>query len=189
MVFNSAAGGDGLLIMSGAPTNLPGVFVGRSTGLKIAGVPDAASLALGAPGEDVTATATPDGWSGLRVWDYTDPANPVLASTFNTVCSADPLDVSCDPAGTYSSHNVIVETVDGQVKAYVSWYTDGMLILDITDPANPVELARFSKPRSDFWGVYKTPGEPLIYGSDRNGGLWIFQELGSGFGRGGGRRP
>src|SRR5918996_3519956 len=29
-------------------------------------------------------------WSGIRVWDYSDPQNPVLASTFNTVCSASP---------------------------------------------------------------------------------------------------
>ena len=27
-------------------------------------------------------------WSGLRIWDYSDPASPVLAATFNTVCSA-----------------------------------------------------------------------------------------------------
>ena len=34
----------------------------------------------------------------------------------------------------------------------------------------------------DFWGVGKQPGEPWIYGSDRNGGLYIFKEQGSGSG-------
>ncbi len=137
----------------------------------------------------------PNGWSGFRVWDYSDPANPILASTFNTVCSADPVDPSCNPAGTYSSHNVIVETTDdGRVKAYIAWYWDGMVILDITDPYNPVETARFfdNSPEfltsnggqpHDFWGVYKVPGEPWIYGSDRNGGLSIFKEYGAGSGK------
>lgn len=149
-------------------------MVGHSTGLAIAGVATTADLAVDATGETVSATAIPDGWSGFRIWDYSDPTSPVLASTFNTVCSADPIDPICDPAGTYSAHNVIVETnTDGDVIAYISWYTDGILVLDITDPYNPVETGRFRTPQTEFWGVYKIPGEERIYGSDRNGGLWI----------------
>lgn len=135
-------------------------------------------------------TSTP--WSGLRIWDYSDPANPVLASTFDTVCSASTSPGgTCDPAGTYSVHNVVVETSGNKVKAYISWYSDGMLILDVTDPYNPVEIARFfdNTPEflasnggnpHDFWGVYKETNSPWIYGSDRNGGLYVFKELGSG---------
>ena len=123
-----------------------------------------------------------NGWSGFRIWDYSDPANPVLASTFNTVCSADPVDLSCDPAGTYSAHNVIVETTGNKVKAYVSWYSDGMLILDVSDPTNPKEVGRYTEPGTDFWGVYKETNSPFLYGSDRNGGLYVFKEQGSGSG-------
>ena len=120
-------------------------------------------------------------WSGLRIWDYSDPASPVLAATFNTVCSADPIHTSCDPAGTYSSHNVIVETTKkGKVKAYVSWYTDGVLILDVTDPYNPVEVARYKEPEESVWGVYKVSDKPWIYASDRNGGLIVLKEFGAG---------
>lgn len=133
-------------------------------------------------------------WSGLRVWDYSDPANPVLAANINTVCSADPRDESCDRRGTYSSHNVIVETADdGRVKAYVSWYSDGVLIFDVTDPYLPVETARFHLAGEDFevvnggiqdvWGIYKEPGKPWIHASDRNGGLYVLKELGSGTSR------
>ncbi len=134
-------------------------------------------------------------WSGIRVWDYSDPENPVLASTFDTTCSAAASPIpQCDPFGTYSVHNVIVETTDeGQVKAYLSWYWDGMFVLDVTDPYNPKEIARYfdNSPEflesngglpHDFWGVGKQPGEPWIYGSDRNGGLYIFIEQGSGSG-------
>lgn len=135
-------------------------------------------------------TDTP--WGGIRIWDYSDPENPVLASLFDTTCSAspDPLP-QCDPLGTYSVHNVVVETTGNKVKAYVSWYSDGMVVLDVTDPYNPVEVARYfdnseaflasngGNPHS-FWGVYKELNSPWIYGSDRNGGLYIFKEQGSG---------
>ncbi|MEN8041270.1 MAG: PA domain-containing protein [Actinomycetota bacterium] len=189
VVFNDAARGDALVSMGGDSRDIPGVFVGHSTGLLIAGVATVGDLVIGDGGEDVTAAAVPNGWSGFRVWDYSDPANPVLAATFNTVCSANPNDPSCDSAGTYSAHNVIVETVDDKVKAYISWYTDGIVVLDISDPYNPVETARFlddstnGGESNDFWGIYKVPDEPWIYGSDRNGGLYILKEQGKGSGK------
>jgi len=133
-------------------------------------------------------------WGGLRIWDYSDPENPVLASLFDTTCSASPEPLpECDPLGTYSVHNVVVETSGNKVRAYVSWYWDGMLVLDVTDPYNPVEVARYfdnseeflasngGNPH-DFWGVYKEPKSPWIFGSDRNGGLYIFREQGGGSG-------
>ncbi len=138
----------------------------------------------------VIANNVPDTvWGGVRIWDYSDPANPVLASTFNTVCSANPTDTSCDPRGTYTVHNVIVE----RDKAYISWYSDGVLILDISDPSDPVEIARYHREGSEFeaenggiqdvWGIYKEPRTPWIYASDRNGGLYILKEYGSGSSR------
>ncbi len=130
-------------------------------------------------------------WSGLRIWDYTDEANPILASTFNTVCSAStgPSD-ECAANGTYSVHNVVVENQGNKVLAYVSWYWDGMLVLDVTDPYNPIEVARYldtTGPNdgmaNDFWGVYKETNSSFIYGSDRNGGLYIFKMKGAGSGK------
>lgn len=194
VVFNDEARGDALVSMGGTAVDIPGVFVGHSTGLNIAGVASAADLVLDGPGAGVFAAAIPDGWSGMRIWDYSDPSNPILASTFNTVCSANPIDPSCDPAGTYSSHNVIVETNDdGVVKAYISWYFDGVIILDITDPYNPVEIGRFTDDTQafidqnggaqDVWGIYKIADEPWLYAADRNGGLYILKEKGSGSGK------
>ena len=130
-------------------------------------------------------------WSGVRIWDYSDPANPVLASTFDTVCSSlavfDP--AKCDERGTYSVHNVIVEGT----RAYFSWYSDGVLIVDISDPYNPVEIARYHEAGpefetrnggiQDFWGIYKVPDEPWLYASDRNGGLYILKAKGAGSGK------
>ena len=62
-----------------------------------------------------------------------------------------------------------------------------MLVLDVTDPEHPVEVARYldtSGPNdglaNDFWGIYKEPNSPSFYASDRNGGLYIFQLKGAG---------
>lgn len=130
-------------------------------------------------------------WGGLRIWDYSDPTNPVLASTFNTTCSADPFDASCDPRGTYTAHNVIVE---GNL-VYISWYSDGVVVLDISDPYSPVEVARYHETGPEFearnggiqdiWGIYKEPRRPFVYASDRNGGLYVMKLRGSGSGKGG----
>ena len=191
------------------------VFIGQACGPPIsdlilnAGVFDPGDIAVVRRGacffEDKAATAASLGasaviianniapsteWSGLRIWDYSDPANPVLASTFNTTCSASTSPAgACATFGTYSVHNVIVETTGNKVKAYVSWYSDGMLVLDVSDPWNPVEVGRFLDASSnggepnDFWGVYKVPNDPFFYGSDRNGGLYAFKEQGSGSGK------
>lgn len=58
---------------------------------------------------------------------------------------------------------------------------DGMIVLYVTDPYNPIEIARYldtSGPidtlANDFWGTYKEPKSPFICGSDRNG-LYIFK--------------
>lgn len=186
VVFNSVAGGDEIVLMGGDARDIPGVFVGHSTGLTIFGVTDVGELSLAQSGLPISASVTPNDWGGVRVWDYSDPANPVLASTFDTTCSANPADSSCDPRGTYSVHNVIVE----RNNAYLSWYSNGALILDISDPYNPVETARYHREGpafestnggiQDFWGIYKETDQPWIYASDRNGGLYILKEYGGG---------
>ncbi len=187
VMMNDEARGDALVTMGGDPTNLPGVFVGHSTGLAVAAKPDQASLVIGDAGEDVSAARVANAWGGLRVWDYTDPANPVLASTFNTLCGGVPDDPSCDPASPSTARGVVV---DG-TKAYVAWSREGVVAIDVSDPYGPVEFARFADDSQafidanggnphDFLGVYKRSGQPWIYASDRNGGLYVLKEYGAG---------
>lgn len=181
IIFNHAEGGDQILSMGGGKANIPGVFIGHSAGLNLMNADSATNLTEGTWGETISVTVEPTGWSGLRIWDYSDPTTPVLASTFNTLCSAHPDDSSCDDNGIYSSHNVIVE----DNLAYVSWYREGVLVIDVSDPYNPVEVARFKGADPSFtqdnggiqavWGIYKVPGESWIYASDRNGGLYILE--------------
>ena len=181
VVFNHAEGGNQILSMGGGRANIPGAFVGHSTGLNLMNAQSVADLQEGALGETMSVTVEATGWSGLRIWDYSDLTKPVLASIFNTLCSAQPDDPSCEDSGLYSSHNVIVE----DNLAYVSWYREGVLVIDISDPYNPVEVARFKGADPTFtrenggiqevWGIYKVAGEPYIYASDRNGGLYVLE--------------
>lgn len=191
VVFNTEAGGDALVTMGGGPVDIPGVFIGHADGLTIAGAASAADLVEGPTGTTVSGIDQFwNGWSGLRIWDYSDPADPVLASTFDTACSAlEPGSEGaedCIEGGTYSSHNLIIE---GDI-AYVSWYYDGVLMIDISDPYDPVEVGRYHERGDafeaqnagpqDVWGVYKIEGEPWVYASDRNGGLYVLKAYGQG---------
>jgi len=181
VVFNDAAGGEDPQQMFGKFQEIPGIFVGNSTGLAIFNASIISDIAIGNTSVSISATAIANGWGGVRIWDYSDPENPVIASTFDTLCSASPADPGCDPQGTYSVHNVIVEND----KAYISWYSDGVLVLNIADPYNPVEIARFhgdgvqfeaaNNGKQDVWGVYKETDNDLIYISDINGGLYVLK--------------
>jgi hypothetical protein len=179
VVFNDEARGDALVTMGGDARDIPGVFVGHSTGLAIMDVGSAADLVIGNSGASVTAVSEPGSWGGVRIWDYSDPYNPVLASTYDTVCSADAGDPSCGIGEVYTIHNVIVE--DGL--AYLSGYANGTIVLDVSDPYNPQEVAIYHEDSEafveqnggdqDVWGIFKERGKSLIYTSDRNGGLYI----------------
>mgnify|MGYP000612113137 CR=1 FL=1 len=78
---------------------------------------------------------------------------------------------------------------------YLSWYSDGLRVVDVSDPAAPVEVAHFvptptADPQQHFngqgrgeacamtWSVRISDG--LIYLSDLNSGLWIVQLAGGG---------
>ena len=85
------------------------------------------------------------------------------------------------------------------MKAYISWYTDGVVVVDVTDPYNPVETARYHRAGEDFeaenggiqdiWGIYKQPNSPWVFASDRNGGLYILKEYGAGSAKKGKKQP
>ncbi len=181
IVYNSAAGGDGLISMSaGTPegTEIPGLFVTRTLGLAMKAALDG--------GKVVTAdnvAGTPDGEGFMRVIDVTDPTNMVQVGQYYTERTLPPGNTSeVDPRiGTRDAHNVVV---DGTT-AYWAWYHEGIRVVDFSDCAagdgfngcTPVELYHFGGgeiPEYDFWGVYlhdHPNGNTYILGSDRGEGL------------------
>lgn len=179
IVFNSAADPGSLVLMSGesGKGTIPAVFVTRYTGFAILGIsPDSpASTPLpepGTTGEYVRNAVVFDGWGYARILDVSDPANIKEVGRFATEGVMD----ESVPPGDRTMHNVIV---DGR-RAYISWYADGLRVVDFSDPANPTEVAHFvDQGGSNFWGIYlytDPDGNKYILGSDRDSGLWIFKQ-------------
>ena len=90
------------------------------------------------------------------------------------------------PAGTWEIHNT---EVNGS-RAYSSWYTNGIVALDMSNPANPSMVGQFIPPATRrfegifgapfplVWGVAIDPETGIVYASDMRSGLWIVQPTG-----------
>jgi hypothetical protein len=122
------------------------------------------------------------GWGYLRVYDYSNLRAPVEIGRYRTPNS---LAIGDKAAGDYTVHNPFVVGTD----VYVSWYSDGVRIIDARDPANLREVGYFVPPAGQnpvkpsqrgvlsqtpqVWGVVVESG--LIYASDMNTGLWVLR--------------
>jgi hypothetical protein len=125
-------------------------------------------------------------WTFQRVFDTSSLAQPRLLSTFATESAVPGKDGRVATDGVYSVHNAVI---DGDLE-YVSWYSDGVRVVDLSDPRRPREVASFVPPpapprqtaataqggRRDMpvvWGVY--PWKDLVLASDMNSGLWVLR--------------
>jgi choice-of-anchor B domain-containing protein len=103
----------------------------------------------------------------LEGWDLLDPLSPRKVSEY----IAQP--------GTIP-HNVMI---DG-TRLLVSHYTEGVHLLDVSNPERPLLLGfydTYDGPGTGFagaWGAYIFPGSDLILASDINGGLYVLRYLG-----------
>ena len=129
-------------------------------------------------------SGTEKGFGYLRVWDWTAPGGPRQVGSYKTPNSTGTKDVN---AGDYTIHNPLLV---GQ-EIFASWYTDGIRIIDVADPANPRETAFFVPPSENnpvkpsqrgtltnaaqVWGVAHDPVTNYIFASDMNSGLWILR--------------
>ena len=101
---------------------------------------------------------------GLTVLDVSDFSSPQVVSRFSTRRGV-------------SVHNV--QVVDGV--AYVSYYLDGLRVIDLRDPRNPREIGNYDTVPADnersliqgAWGVRVLEGS--VYISDRGTGTYAFQ--------------
>lgn len=125
-------------------------------------------------------------WGTQRIFDLSDPAHPVRIGSFATEHSIRGRDKKVGQNGIYSVHNnVFVGSLE-----IVSWYSDGVRLVSLSDPASPKEVGYFVPPPTRdpqrfqvapngnrsfplVWGVV-VRGD-LVYASDMNSGLWIFQ--------------
>ncbi|MDH3268066.1 MAG: choice-of-anchor B family protein [Ignavibacteria bacterium] len=57
--------------------------------------------------------------------------------------------------------------------AHVSYYSDGYVVLDISDPLNPTLAGQYDTP--NMWGCYPYLPSGITICSDIDNGLWVFQ--------------
>jgi hypothetical protein len=126
-------------------------------------------------------------WGGQTLYDAADPRRPSVLATFDSPRSTI---VDAGPAysGYFSAHEAVI--ADGI--EYVSWYSYGLRIVDLNDPANPEEVGSFipasvpdpqhywvtrtgARSFAMTWGVAVDNG--LVYLSDMNTGLWIVRYM------------
>jgi hypothetical protein len=165
VVANDAARGDALITMSAGTADvitIPGYFVGNSTG----------EIMKGVPGGNLFAAGLFDGYGYLRLLDVSDPENIIEIDQFAT----EGVFVNPPLPGDRTMHNVVV---GGDDAAYISWYAEGMRVVDFSTDSL-TETAHYVDPAgSNFWGVYlhdHPDGDTYILGSDRSTGLWIFEQ-------------
>ena len=129
-------------------------------------------------------SGTEKGYGYLRVYDYADLTHPVQIGEYRTPNS---LGTNDQGAGDYVIHNPLVVGTD----VYASWYSDGVRVIDASNPTAPREVAYFVPPSSNnpvspsqrgvlnnatqVWGVAYDAATGLVYLSDMNSGLWIVQ--------------
>ncbi|NNE07670.1 MAG: choice-of-anchor B family protein [Gemmatimonadetes bacterium] len=98
----------------------------------------------------------------LRIWDVQDKTNVTQIGVYQT--------------GTGTSvHNVYVK---GDY-AIMSYYTEGVRVVDVSDPTTPIETAFYDTyPGTGLfagnWGVYPYFDSGLIIASDMQSGLFVF---------------
>jgi hypothetical protein len=143
------------------------------------GVGEAMKRALAA-GEKVTVemAAGPATTGFVRLWDIRDPAAPVQVGTFATAATRQVL----PPArGMYSPEHLLVR---GN-RLYAPWWSDGIRVVDIADPAQPKEIGHFVPPpptgSAPLGPFALTPNVALSNGlillQDFQSGLWILRDL------------
>ncbi len=109
-------------------------------------------------------------WGFLRIWDVKDPAVPAEIGRFGT-----PNSLSGATDGFFSIHNPLAQGG----KAYLSWYSDGVRVVDISKPSAPHEVASFVPPAApDPFGFF--PPVPLVWGVHIDRGLILLSDINAG---------
>ncbi|WP_019412492.1 LVIVD repeat-containing protein [Paenisporosarcina sp. TG20] len=99
------------------------------------------------------------------IYDIKDKTNPELLSTFKT-------DFTGKIPGGSTVHD---PKVHGNT-LYLSHYSGGVRVVDITDPSSPVETGAYIPSKSNIWGVFVDRN--YVLASDMGQGLKVLQKNG-----------
>ncbi|RKT68504.1 hypothetical protein DFJ66_1689 [Saccharothrix variisporea] len=168
-----------------ASGTLPFLFVNRTTGLKLLGVPgvtDETACTTASPasgGEATTIRAVFDGWGYVRLF-----AADIPKAGAGSLTQVDTYAVpeSQDPAyargfGDLSVHEVAMDPDNSSI-AYLSYYAAGFRVVQYGKNGIQEVGAFIDQGGNNFWGVEvwrDELGTKYVLASDRDFGLYVFQ--------------
>ena len=136
--------------------------------------------------EMIARVPVPDGGYVHNIWP-TDDANYVLTTEETTDKTVKVWDVS-DPqnvelVGEWLGENRIAHNVHVQGRyAFLSHYTGGIIVIDISDPTAPVQVAQYDTTPTDddpgfrgTWGATVPTPSGYVYGSDIHAQLTVLR--------------
>jgi hypothetical protein len=143
----------------------------------------ASAIRLAGPGVTLSLDPSTPGWGFLRVFQEGAAGNWGEVGRFEGSAVNGPADF---PPGFWSIHNT---EVLGE-RAFSSWYSAGVIALDLSDPTDPQMVGQWV-PRTSrrhanalgpgpalVWGVAIDNETGLIYASEMRTGLWILRPVG-----------
>jgi hypothetical protein len=151
--------------------------------LQISDIDGLADAIRGAGTATLSLDPSTPGWGFLRVFQETGNTNWEEVGRFEGPAVNGTIDF---PPGDWSIHNT--EVLGDH--AYSSWYSAGIIALDLGDPTSPQMVGQFVPKTSKkganslgpgpalVWGVAIDPDSGLIYASDMRTGLWIVRPVG-----------
>jgi hypothetical protein len=111
----------------------------------------------------------------LNVYDITDPSAPVLVGYFGISRGPEVWVTGVNDRSTWcTAHNF--NFIPGTYTLVMSWYAAGMNVIDLSDPANPMEIEHYQTPKTNYWSAYWHDGR--IWANDRVRGLDVFRVKG-----------
>ena len=107
------------------------------------------------------------GWGYTRIYDIKDKSNPVLLGDYRSFNSVTQVKAGDRAPGRFTVHDpkVLGNTL------YLSHYSDGVRMVDITNPSQPVEIGSYVPKNADIWGVFVDRN--YILASDMQAGLKV----------------
>jgi hypothetical protein len=179
--------------------DIPTILVGRDAGFALFDVPfdlaacldatpELAPIPIGTVGDQITnVDATFDGWGYVHLFSVSIGATSATLTELDTYAIPEAMDPEfASGFGDLSVHEVATDPTDPDL-AYLSYYAGGLRAIRIVN-GELVEVGGYIDPvggvteagGNNFWGVevwtHPETGEEYILASDRDTGLWIFQD-------------
>jgi hypothetical protein len=179
--------------------DIPTILIGRDAGFAlfdqpfdlaacVDDTPQQSTIPIGTVGDQITGVeAVFDGWGYVHLFGVSIGATSATLTELDTYAIPEAMDPDfAEGFGDLSVHEVATDPTDPDL-AYLSYYAGGLRAIRIVN-GELVEVGGYIDPvggvteagGNNFWGVevwtHPETGEEYILASDRDSGLWIFQD-------------